>query len=425
MAAEALFLGIDIGTSGCRAIAIDKQGEIYGKAFVAIPIPQREGNRVEQDPAIWWQGVQQVLSELGQLLPLNSVEAISLDGTSSTVVAIDEQGKPLHPGLMYNDSRSVEQAAQIAEHAPQESAAHGASSTLAKTLWLQTHLDKSIHRFSNQSDWIVGQLSGHFDLSDYNNCIKLGFDATNREWPMWIEQLGISVEQLPKVFAPGTPITHIRDDIADQFGFTRNTPIIAGTTDSTAAIYATGAMQPGEAITSLGSTLVTKVISEKPIFLPSAGVYSQPFGEHWLVGGGSNSGGNVLLHFFSPQEMNAMTEKLTPEQSTSLDYYPLISPGERFPINDPQLAARLTPRPSDNTVFFQGMLEGIANIEKQAYDLLHSLGAPYPTCVYSAGGGANNKAWTRIRGNILNVDMRQPAQQDAAYGVAIIARNGA
>ena len=407
-------------------MAIDHQGEIHGKAFVAMAIPAHQGNSVEQDPAIWWQAVQQVLSELGKQLSFKNIKAICLDGTSGTVVAIDEKGNPLHPGLMYNDSRSLGQAAHIANYAPQESAAHGVSSTLAKALWLQEHLaDKTIHRFVNQSDWIVGQLSEHFDLSDYNSCIKLGFDAIQRKWPAWITQLGISIEQLPKVFAPGTAITPISDEIADRFGFPHKTPIIAGTTDSSAAIYATGAMNPGEAITSLGSTLVTKVISENPIFLPSAGVYSQPFGKYWLVGGGSNSGGNVLLHYFSPQQMKAMSKKVDPEQPTSLDYYPLITPGERFPIDDPHLTPRLTPRPDDDVAFFQGLLEGIANIEKQAYDLLHTLGTPYPTCVYSAGGGAKNEAWSRIRGNILNVEMRHPEQQDAAYGVATIARNGA
>ena len=150
---------------------------------------------------------------------------------------------------------------------------------------------------------------------------------------------------------------------------------------------ATGTHQPGDAVTSLGSTLVVKVITEQPIFDKNHGVYSQPFGDHWLVGGGSNSGGAVLRHYFSNAQMWAMQSQLNIQQNTGLDYYPLLQPGERFPHNDPDWPAKLDPRPEDDVVFFQGILEGLTNIEHDAYRLLEKLGAAYPTKIYTAGGG--------------------------------------
>ena len=420
-----LFLGIDIGTSGCRAIAIDRSGTIHGKAFVSFPMPERNGNEIEQDALIWWNSVKKLLAQLATKIDLKQVVALSIDGTSGTIIACDDHGAPLHPGLMYNDARAVQQAQTISAIAPIESAVHGVTSGLAKALWLLDHVDReAIHYLLNQSDWIVGKLSNHYGLSDYNNCLKLGYDPIEKQWPNWLEKLHVPFNMLSTAHRPGEQITHLSSHIADEFGFNKAIPIFAGTTDSTAAVYATGAEQPGDAITSLGSTLVTKVISNTPLFIPECGVYSQPFGQFWLVGGGSNSGGNVLLHYFTPSQMTEMSQNIDPNQSPNLDYYPLLTPGERFPISNPNLAPKLEPRPEEDTLFFHGLLEGITNIEKQANDLLAQHGAPYPKRIYSAGGGAINTVWTQIRANILGAEMLLPEQQDAAYGVAKIARDG-
>jgi sugar (pentulose or hexulose) kinase len=197
--------------------------------------------------------------------------------------------------------------------------------------------------------------------------------------------------------------------------------IVAGTTDSTAAFLATGADRIGQAVTSLGSTLVLKVLAERPVFAPAYGVYSHRLGERWLVGGASNSGGAVLRQFFSDAQLHALESQLHPETLTGLDYYPLPSCGERFPLNDPALPPRLEPRPADAAQFLQGLLEGIARIERRGYEVLHSLGAPYPSEVISIGGGAINAAWRQIRARMLGVPVHLAQQQDAAYGAALLA----
>ncbi len=401
-------------------MAIDTNGLLHAQANTPMPEPVRDGAKAEQDAELWWQTISQALKTLLTQIPPDSVKALAVDGTSGTLLLTDEIGEPLGPALMYNDGRSQTEAIRVAEIAPKESAAHGATSALAKLLHLNPGPEA---RYAlHQADWIVGKLTDRWGISDENNCLKLGFDAMHKCWPDWLNQLGVNRHLLPKVMLPGTPINTITSQIANEFGLPVETQVVAGTTDSTAAFIATGASQIGEAVTSLGSTLVMKVIADRPIFSPQHGVYSQPLGNLWLVGGGSNSGGAVLLHYFSKQQLAEMTLQLKPDQPTGLKYYPLLNAGERFPIADSQKQPCLTPRPENDVVFFQAMLEGMAHIEQQGYELLAELGAPYPVSIRSAGGGSRNPAWTQIRKHLLGVPMLASQQQEAAYGSALLAR---
>lgn len=425
-----LYIGIDIGTSGCRAMAIDGRGKIKGSTSTPLPPPEQpQPGHVEQDPALWWQGVKQVISDLLAQVPAQDVSALVVDGTSGTVLLSDSQGNPLGfgsgSGLMYNDMRAVEEANLVKAKAPQNSGAQGPSAGLAKLLWLQKQPYAKDARYAlHQTDWIIGKLCGKFGISDTNNCLKTGYDPVQNIWPGWLDTLNINRTWLPEVHPPGTLVGALTPELALAWGLNPDTHILAGTTDSTAAVLATGVNQPGDAVTSLGSTLVVKIISEQPVFAADFGVYSQPLGDYWLVGGGSNSGGAVLQHYFNDEQMQQMTKALHPDEPTGLDYYPLLQPGERFPINDPTFAGRLSPRADDPIIFFQGLLEGIAQIEHTGYQRLAELGAPYPTSVRTVGGGAINQAWTKIRGNLLQLPMIQPEHTEAAYGTALLALQG-
>lgn len=422
---SSLYVGIDLGTSGCRAIVIDDNTNPVANLTLGWPAPTVNGAQVEQDASIWWHSVQELLSQLCQTIPANRVRAICLDGTSGTVLLADEQGQPLAPALMYNDGRALAEAQSLRDIAPTDSAVHSASSGLAKLLWLkkQDYADRARY-FLHQADWINGMLCGEFGISDFNNALKTGYDPVQQTWPDWLDELAIPAGWLPRVVAPGTPIGTLSDELVNEFGFSAGTKLLAGTTDSTAALMATGASQPGEAVTSLGSTLVLKVICKQPVFDAASGVYSQPYGRHWLVGGGSNSGGKVLRDFFTDEQMQAMQDQLAIDTPTELDYYPLPQTGERFPSNDPAMAPRMTPRPDNDVKFFQGLLESIARIEQSGYEKLRQLGTPYPTSVRSVGGGAKNEHWTTMRQRLLNVPMLKPKHTGAAYGVALLAKQG-
>jgi sugar (pentulose or hexulose) kinase len=148
------------------------------------------------------------------------------------------------------------------------------------------------------------------------------------------------------------------------------------------------------------------------------GMYAHRLGDGWLIGGASNTGGGVLKAHFSAAELETLSTQIDPARESPLDYYPLLKAGERFPINDPTLAPCLDPRPSNRADFLHGLLEGIARIEKRAYDVIADMGAGYPQSVITAGGGAMNQTWTAIRARVLGVPVHTCATSEACAGTA-------
>lgn len=420
---DGLYLGIDVGTSGCRAAAIGHDGRPSGQYAVSMPAPERDGIRIEQDPTIWWQAVREALTGLLDQLDPKAVRAIAVDGTSGTLLLTDAGGEPLGPALMYNDARAIAEADRIKTLAQPESGALGPSSALAKMLHLTAADESGPARHAlHQADWIAALLSGRLGLSDQNNALKLGYDVVHQGWPSFLGTLGVQHRLLPEVLVPGTVIGPITAEQAAAFGLPENVDIIAGTTDGVAAFLATGASEAGDAVTSLGSTLVVKQLADRPLFDPASGVYSHRLGDLWLPGGASNSGGEALFRFFDVDTIERLSAEIQPDRPTGLDYYPLPGIGERFPTNDPAKTSITEPRPAEDAIFLQGLLEGIAAIEVQAYEKLERLGAPALNSVRTVGGGAANQAWTAIRQARLGVEIIPPDNTEAAFGTARLAR---
>jgi sugar (pentulose or hexulose) kinase len=350
--------------------------------------------------------------------------ALAVDGTSGTLLAVDGDGAPLGPALMYNDP--VDDPAIVAAveaAAPATSAAHGPTSGLAKLIALQDTL--GVVCVIHQADWISGRFSGRFDVSDENNALKTGYDPIARTWPSWISSTPARLSLLPKVLEPGSPIGTVGSAAAEAFGLRRDLVVVAGTTDGCASFLATGAADPGDAVTALGSTLTLKLLSDAPLFAPQYGLYSHRIGDVWLAGGASNTGGAVLAHYFSAEAIAALSAGIDASSESGLDYYPLLKPGERFPINDPRYAPRLEPRPADDARFLQGLLEGIAGIEALGYRRLAELGGPELRSIRSVGGGAKNPAFTAIRQRRHAVPFLPAASEEAAAGAARLALKGA
>ena len=237
-------------------------------------------------------------------------------------------------------------------------------------------------------------------MTDWNNALKLGFDCESLCFPpAFAEQPWASA--LPsRVLEPGVPMAPLTAEVIERAGLHQACEVAAGTTDSIAAFLAAGAARVGDAVTSLGSTLAIKLLSERPVQDKDAGVYSHRLGawprlarccsDHpavlhptcvqrvsaqrnvlaseffavrgagvgWLVGGASNSGGAVLRQHFSDTELEALTPRMDPSAPTGLAYYPLPAKGERFPVNDPDKEPCIVPRPDDDAVFLQGASTG-------------------------------------------------------------------
>lgn len=423
------WIGLDLGTSGCRAIAIDGSGTPIAEAKAALTRPDTEmdDSTTEQDPRDWWVAVLEVLRRLASELEERAQPAaLCVDGTSATLLLCTPEGVPITPALMYNDARATEEADQIARLAPSDSPARGASASLAKLLHLRARLRTSGPVLAlHQADWISGRLRGRFGESDWNNGLKLGFDVQRLDWAPWLRSLQLSPVQLPRCHRPGADLGPIAPEVAAATGLPAGLRIRAGTTDSTASALAAGISAPGDAVTSLGSTLVLKLVSERPVWDASSGVYSHRIGDRWLVGGASNSGGAVLRRYFDDARLALLSERIDPSLPTGLDYYPLLRPGERFPIADPALRPRLEPRPTDDSRFLAGLLEGIARIERDGYQRLIALGASSPTRILSTGGGASNHVWRAMRSRLLGIPVEQAPHQEAAYGAALLARGEA
>jgi sugar (pentulose or hexulose) kinase len=220
----------------------------------------------------------------------------------------------------------------------------------------------------------------------------------------------------------------IQPNIASHFGIHPHCMVHAGTTDSNAAFIASDIHEAGVGVTSLGSTLVLKQLASEYITAPEYGVYSHRYGNLWLVGGASNAGGAVLRHYFSDEQLAALSERINPLQDSPLDYYPLAKSGERFPINDAQLAPRplrssagkVSPRPVNDEDFLHGLLQGLTRIEAAGYARLTELGAPPVKRIITNGGGAKNKVWEKMRSRLLAVPITAAAHSEAAYGSALL-----
>jgi sugar (pentulose or hexulose) kinase len=410
-----MFLGMDFGTSGARACVLDEVGNIVHENHLAYR------DAAGQNPHDWREAMHALLGNLPSHIA-SRLQRIAVDATSATVLLCDAELQPVSPALLYNDARSLIQAEQLARHAPAGHCASSVTSGLSKFLWLTQNIKLEPARyFMHQADWLSALLTGKGGTSDYHNALKSGYDVELMCWPAWVLQLP-NTHLLPHVQSPGSPIAAINPLMAQRFKINSLCSIHAGTTDSIAAFIAAGASQAGEAVTSLGTTLVLKLLSQTRVEAAQYGVYSHRFGDLWLAGGASNAGGGVLRKYFSDAQLADLSTQIDATTDSPLDYYPLPGTGERFPLSDAQLQPRLTPRPADDVAFLHGILQGLSRIESAGYVKLLALGATPLTSVTTCGGGASNATWQQMRARLLNVPVHRAAHAEAAVGAALLAR---
>ncbi len=419
-----LALGLDLGTSGVRSAVVDAAGDVLSMARAGYG-----GADDGRDPACWWRAVTDCLhAQVEALAEQNFAPAdicrIAVDGTSGTLVLTDATLNPVTRALMYNDGGFDAEASQIARFAPDPHITRGSASALARAMHLVSEdQDRQAAHLLHQADFIAAKLRGGGAVSDVNNALKTGCDPALGIWPDWIGEL-LPSQLLPDLVLPGAAIGPMSADVSASFGLARQVIVHAGTTDSIAAFLAAAPAKPGAAVTSIGTTLAVKLFSPIRIDAPEMGLYAHRLGDGWLLGGASNTGGGVLRAHFSDAELETLSEQIDPSRPSGLDYYPLLKPGERFPVNDPDLQPRLTPRPADDASFLHGVFEGIAHIEKRAYDSLNARGAQHPQLVLTAGGASRNPTLTQVRQRILGRPVQPAAEAEAAVGTAKLALAG-
>lgn len=416
-----LSLGIDVGTSGVRSAVIGPTGDVL--AMARQPHGTQSGDSINAE--LWWEAVQACLhAQMATLTEAGfnpmDVSAIAVDGTSGSMVLTDAALRPVSPALMYNSKGFDPEADQIAKFAAENHIAQGSNSALARAMRLLKLAEQAPAHLLHQADFVAAKLMGEGGRSDQNNALKTGFDPGDETWPDWIDQV-LDPKLLPKISPVGADFGEISNEVAQELGLSARTKIRAGTTDSIAAFFACAPFQPGVAVTSLGSTLAVKILSESRIDDPKIGLYSHRVGDVWLAGGASNTGGAVIAAHFSPEEIDNLSRDMDPADPTGLKYYPLLEPGERFPTNDPDLQPRMEPRPADDATFLQAIFEGIAQIEWDSYQAIKLRGGGFPSTLFSAGRGASNVAFQAIREQRLNTKISTARDTEAAIGVARLA----
>lgn len=363
----------------------------------------------------------------------SEVASIAVDGTSATALLCDASDWSVLAGpMLYNEAAPNDAVEAVQRIAPHGHTTCSSTSTLCKLVyWYQRgYLEStSAPLVVHQADWVNALLAGHpLHVTDFNNALKLGCDpalapSIRPPFPQWLQETEYSCALPSDVVAPGTCIGTVTHDASKWLGLPKDALVCASTTDSNAAFLAAGVNQPGEAVTSLGSTLAVKATSEKRVDDASYGLYSHWLNNAWLVGGASNVGGATLRHFFSDDELAELSNELDPSIPCEYSYYPLPpgTKGERFPINDSSKAPQLDPKPATRAEFLKCLLEGIAHVEKLAYDTLEHLGATPVTRVITSGGGSKNVVWREIRQRVLQRTVDVAQHTEAAYGSAMLA----
>jgi D-ribulokinase len=437
-------IGVDLGSQGVRGMAVAGNGTVVAHASVPWPsqtLRTGPAGTFEQDAEEWWRATCKVLSQIGDQLAAvrvtpDVVKALCVAGTSGTFVLLDSSSRPLRLALMYSDSRAVAEADRCNSVLSDLTAKLGyrfnASFALPKLLWLYEHEPETwAHTalIAHQVDYIIGQLTGVWGVSDYTNALKTGYDLLAGRYPPEIATEGLSLKRLPHIVSPGTPLGLLMPSVANAVKLSRHTLVVAGLTDGCASQFAAGATEPGEWVSSLGTTLIIKGVSTELVKDPQGRIYCHRHPERgWLPGGASNTGGQVLAHHFPAADLAAYDRCAAALVPTTLLAYPLVGQGERFPFVAPDakgfIVGEWNQVSSQPDLVYAAYLEGVALLERLAYEVITDLGAPVVGPIRTVGGGARSQLWLRIRSSVCNRPFIVPEGADTAMGAAILAAAG-
>lgn len=427
---EAYFIGIDIGTQGARVVLLDETGRQWGVKEEAFLL--NDGWREEQSPELWWDCccrlIPALMEEVKSRVSLEKIKAVAVTSTSGTIIPLGIDRNPLHPAIMYSDPRSAKEAAFCKEaaeqHVKEGYTAFNASSGLPKMRWFLNQFPEQvsrIYKFIHASDFITGRLCGEYGVTDYTNAMKSGYDLHQHKWPEYIaEAIGIHKEWLQEVKPSGSPIGVIKTELALQWGLHAEVVVTTGMTDGCASQVASGAVSPGQWNTTIGTTLVIKGVTSQAVNDPSGVIYNHrhPAG-YWMPGGASNTGADWVSKLFAGEDLQELSRQAANRLPAASLAWPLLQQGERFPFNAPQ-AEGFWPE-GDLVEKFTACMEGVAFIERYAFERIAELSCEKISSVFTAGGGSNSDTWLRIRASVMNVPVSKMKNVSGAAGAAILA----
>lgn len=444
-----VFIGVDIGTSGTKSIAIDASGRILAEATVSYPLHQPKPLWSEQDPSDWWNATVETVRSVIKSASLKpgDVKAIGLSGQMHGAVFLDRNNQVIRPAILWNDQRTAEECAEIEKVAGGREelirlVANPALTgfTAPKILWLRKHEQANFARVAKvllPKDEIRRRLTGEFatDVSDASGMLL--FDVRNRTWSKaLLSKLDLCQDLFARAYESQEITGKLTSEAAALLGLTTDCVVVGGAGDCAAGAIGNGIVREGLVSTSIGSSGVVFAHSEKFAVDPSGRLHTfcHAVKDKWHLMGVTLSAGASLQWFrnsFCISDDSSLYEQLTSEAqsvtagSNGLFFLPYLS-GERTPHADPNARGSfigLTLRHTRGHLV-RSIMEGVTYSLNDSLAIMRELKLPVEE-IRASGGGAKSELWRQIQADIFGDEVSLlTAEHGAAYGVALLAAVG-
>lgn len=443
-----LFLGIDVSTTGAKALLIDDKGGVVKTATTPLTLQTSRPLWSEQDPHEWWSGtvksIRRALADAGASGA--DVSAVGLTGQMHGLVLLDDERNVLRPAILWNDQRTGAQCDEIRKRLggrPRLVKITGNDAltgfTAPKILWVREH-EPEVYAKARlvllPKDYVRLRLTGTPAMDKADGSGTLLFDLAARDWSKEVlDALEIPSAWLPPTFEGPEATGKLTAAAAAETGLREGTPVIAGGGDQAAGAVGAGAVRPGVVALTLGTSGVVFVTADRPLVEPEgrlhAFCHAVPGKWHFmgvtLAAAGSLQWYRDTLAASDSFEALVAEAEQAPPGSEGLLFLPYLS-GERTPYPDPLARAAfvgLTVR-HRRAHLTRAVLEGVAFSMRDCFALLKQAGVGDVTQVRVAGGGAKSSLWRKICASALGVELvTVNSTEGAAYGAALLAGVGA
>ena len=440
-------VGVDVSTTGVKAIVIDEQGDVIGSVLTEHPWSTPRPLWVEQDPHDWWNGtchsLRLVLQETG--IASQDIVGLGLTGQMHGLTLLDKGNQVMRPAILWNDQRTEEQCNRIRSAFGKHEliALTGndalAGFTLPKLLWVKDHEPDVYERVAHvllPKDYVRFKLTGKYATDRAGASGTLMLDVAKRDWAKPVlDQVGIPHEWLPPTHE-GPEITgQVTEEAAERTGIPAGTPVFAGAGDQAAQAIGVGASHPGTVAITLGTSGVVFASTDRPVVEPEGRLHAfcHAVPGRWTLMGVMLSAAGSLRWFrneLAPTEsFDALTQEASqvPAGSNGLLFLPYLT-GERMPHADPRARGAfvgLTVR-HDRAALTRAVLEGVSFGLREGLELLSAAGVDEATEIRVSGGGTRSPLWRQILADTLGRQlMVVNTVEGAAYGAALLAGVGA
>ena len=444
-------LGIDVGTSGTRAVLLDSDGRVLGSATAAHPaFTSPHPGWAEQHPDDWWAAVCSAILEClarGNTAA-SEISGVALTGQMHGLVLLDRDGRVLRPSIIWCDQRTEVECSEITEKIGAarliELTANPALTnfTLPKIWWVQKHEPEVWARAGAillPKDYIRLRLSGSraTDVADASGTLL--FDVANRQWSRaMMEASRLNPDLLPTVFESCEISGHVSDEGARATGLRAGIPIVTGAGDQAAGAVGAGIVRPGTVSATIGTSGVVFAATAGPVRDPAGRIHTfcHAVPQRWHVMGVTQSAG-YSLRWFRDQfgaggdpagdaYERLMTEAdAAPAGADGLLWAPYLM-GERTPYLDPLARGALVGISATHTRahVIRAILEGVAFSLRDTLTIFAELKIPVES-IRLSGGGARGSLWRQIQADIFGMPVGVlEVEEGPAYGVALLAGVG-